>query len=114
MSNFLKKGQRLQKAAEKKEVKKRIKRMYEIMNELDDVAISIIKSGEEYTEDTIAEVASKYTDLKIDAMEKFLLLGKLQNFKDNYERAKQKITGDERTDGSISVSDTTGGGDKEI
>lgn len=55
-----------------------MKAMYRIMGEVTELAKDIHNSKLEYTEDTIEEVAAKFSDLKIGSMEKFLLLGNLQ------------------------------------
>ncbi len=83
MSSYMKKGKRLNSITESIEVKKRMKYVYAIMGELDDVAAEIYKAKEDWTEENIVEVASKYTKLKIEGLESMLLLGKLQNIKDN-------------------------------
>lgn len=80
MSNFLKRGRRSKAIAEKKELKHRTKEFYKILGELDVVANKIKDSGVEVTEDTIVEEAAKYTDRKIESMEKFLLLGKIGKY----------------------------------
>lgn len=80
MSNFIKAGLRKQKIKDKKEVKNRIKAINGIVEELNEVAQSIIlKDDEVITEDNIAEIASKYTDRKIEGFEKLILLSKLES-----------------------------------
>jgi hypothetical protein len=80
MSNFIKQGLRQQKIKDKKEVKKRIKAIHSIMEELDEVAQAIIlKDDEVITEDNIVEIASKYTDRPIEGYEKMILLSKLES-----------------------------------
>jgi hypothetical protein len=80
MSNFLKRGQRTKAIAEKKELKYRTKEFYKILGELDVVAEKIKDSGIEVNEDNIVEEAAKYTDRKIESMERFLLLGKIGKY----------------------------------
>lgn len=80
MSSFLKQGLRQQKQKDKKEVKKRIRAIQQIMKELDEVAQNIIiKEDEVITENNIAEIASRYTDRKIEGYEKMILLSKLES-----------------------------------
>ena len=69
MSNFLKKGQRLKAAADKKEVKKRVKEVYKIIP---------LPMGA-----TRSEIASQYTDRPIEGLEKMLILGKVYNYYEN-------------------------------
>jgi len=83
MSNFNRTGRREQIRIDKRDVKKRMKAVYEIMDKLDTVAGNMYKSDVEYTEENIEELARPYTDLKLEGLEKFLLLGKLQTMKDN-------------------------------
>jgi hypothetical protein len=85
MSNFLKKGKREDVKSQKKDVKKRIKRIYQIMDELDNVAALIFMNKEDYTEENIKDIAGQYTDLTIEGMETMMLLGKLQNLEKHYE-----------------------------
>jgi hypothetical protein len=80
MSSFLKRGQRTKVIAEKKELKHRTKEFYKILGELDIVADKIKDSGVKVTEDNILEETAKYTDRKIESMEKFLLLGKIGKY----------------------------------
>lgn len=77
MSNFSKKGKRLKVVADKKEAVKRMKEVYKIMDDLDLVARDIYYNKETVTEDTVVEIASKYTDRKIEGLEKHILLSKL-------------------------------------
>ena len=79
MSSFAKQQLRKSKQDERKEVKKRIKAINVIVNELDEVAQKILINEEEtITEDNIAEIASKYTAIKIEGFEKLILLSKLE------------------------------------
>jgi len=84
MSNYFRIGKRESIKKQKKDVKKRLKRIYQIMDELDTIAAKIFQSGKECTEDNIIEVASEFTDLRIEGMETMMLMGKLQNLKDHY------------------------------
>ncbi len=76
MSNFLKKGKRIQARADKKVVKKSTKEFYKLLGELDRVA-DILKEDKEVTEENLVEKAEALTDIKIDRMERFVLKGKL-------------------------------------
>ena len=82
MSNFSKTGKREQVRESKREVKKRMRAVYKIMDELEEVATAIDLANEEWTEENIIEIAANHTDLKLDGLEKLLLLGKLQTRKD--------------------------------
>ncbi len=82
MSNFSKIGKREQVREGKREVKKRMRAVYKIMDELEEVATAIDLANEEWTEENIIEIAANHTDLKLDGLEKLLLLGKLQRRKD--------------------------------
>jgi len=84
MSNFFKKGQRESLKKQKKDVKKRIKRIYQIMDELDVVAAKMFRTGKEVTEENVAELAYEFTDLKIEGMESMMLQGKIHNLKEHY------------------------------
>lgn len=82
MSNFLKRGKRAEDISNKKEIKHRMKDFYKILGTLDDVAKLIdykYKDNKEVkvTEKNIVEIASEFTDRKLEEMEKFILLGKL-------------------------------------
>jgi hypothetical protein len=108
MSNFFRKGNREQVRKDKKEVKHRMKRMYEIFAELDRTAVCIFNSKERWDEDNIVELAGRFTDIEISGMEKFLLLGKLQSALDHYNGQKDReING---TDVADSISEEVGGG----
>lgn len=83
MSNFLRKGKRIKARAEKKELKHRTKDFYKILGTLEDVARLIdykYKDSKERVvhEDSIAELAAEFTDREIGSLEKFILLGKLE------------------------------------
>ena len=88
MSSFLNKGKRLQKAKDKKEVKKRVKAMYVIMDELDTVASAIYKEHPDVNEDTLKDIVGDFTELKMGEFEQFILLGKLTQLKEYYEKNK--------------------------
>lgn len=89
MSSFLKRGQREQVRKDKKELKKRTKDFYKILGTLEDVAKLIYYKYKDVKErvvheDSIVELAAEFTDRKIESLEKFILLGKLEQlgFKD--------------------------------
>lgn len=79
MSNMLRKGKRIQAAKDNKEVKHRMKDIYRILSDLDDVAKEIIKNEPDTVidENNIKEIASKYTDRTIEGLETMILLSKL-------------------------------------
>lgn len=79
MSSFAKQQLRKSKKDERKEVKKRINAISRIMAELDAVAEKIVLNETEViTENNISEIASKYSDIKVEGFEKLLLLSKLE------------------------------------
>ena len=79
MSSFAKQQLRKSKKDERKEVKKRINAISRIMAELDAVAEKIVLNETEViTENNISEIASKYSDIKVEGFEQLLLLSKLE------------------------------------
>jgi hypothetical protein len=91
MSNMLRQGKRLAAKKKKREVKGHTKEFYKILNELDDVAISLENDQtfmkEHFTEEGILEYAPKYTEIEIGNLEKMVLMGKLGM----YEQMEQTI-----------------------
>jgi hypothetical protein len=80
MSNFLRRGKRIQARADKKVVKKSTKEFYKILGELDRVA-EVMNSDQDIqkqlTEDTMVDLAQPLTEVKIGGLEKMVLMGKL-------------------------------------
>lgn len=87
MGSFTKIGKRKELIESRKKAKKHMKEFYKIMGELDEVAQAIYKEDPLVIvdEENIAEVAAKYTDRTIADMEKFLLLGKLNQLQNGTE-----------------------------
>jgi phosphate-selective porin len=85
MSNYLKKGKRAAARKNRIALKKRMKEVYKIMDEMEIVARELYKSEIDISEDNVKEEASKYTERTIGEFEKFMLLGKLQSY-DKYDR----------------------------
>lgn len=85
MSSFNKVGERQKVRDEKRSVKRHMKAMYKIMDEVKLLAKEIHESDAEWTEDNIVDVASEFSELTISDMEKFLLLGNLQLLKNEVE-----------------------------
>lgn len=83
MSSFLKRGKRIQARADKKELKHRTKDFYKILHELDALARMLAVGELKITEDNVVEEAAKYTTREIADMEKFILLGKIEQYKKN-------------------------------
>ena len=81
MSNYLKNGLRQVKLAEKKKTKAHIKKFYEIINQINNIAKDLDQSLE-YTEDNINDYTRHILGRELDSTEKFLLLSKLQNAKE--------------------------------
>lgn len=77
MSNFLRKGRRKEQEVIRRVTKKHTKAFYKILGELDRVANEMKLHEEEVTKDNIVEVASNYTDIKIENLEKIVLMGKM-------------------------------------
>lgn len=77
MSNYLKRGRRQSTIAKAIKTKKHIKNFYKKLHELDLVAQAMIQSGIPITEDNVETEAAKYTDSKIEKMEKNILLSKI-------------------------------------
>lgn len=81
MSNYLKNGLRQVKLAEKKKTKAHIKKFYEIINQINNIAKDLDQSLE-YTEDNINDYTRHILGRELDSTEKMLLLSKLQNAKE--------------------------------
>lgn len=80
MSNFVKQQLRKSKQKERSELKKRYKAVHKIMEELDKLAITIgVKENGKIDDNNIEEIASKYSDIKIEGFEKLILLSKLEH-----------------------------------
>lgn len=97
MSNMLRKGKRLAARKRKKETKKHTKEFYKILGELDRVAEIMLDDQDiqkQLTEDTVVELAQPLTEIKIEGMEKMVLMGKLglyQAMEKEVENAKDNI-----------------------
>ena len=87
MSSFSKAGKREMVREDKRNVKKHLKKMYQIMDTLEELSQIIHNEKEDWNEDNIEEVAARYTDITLGDMERFMLLGKLQNLKIQDEAA---------------------------
>lgn len=76
---LLREGKRKLEKAKKRQTKKHLKEFYKIINEMDDVAMSIISNDKlkDVTKDNIEGIASEYTERKIGKYEKHILLSKL-------------------------------------
>lgn len=81
MSNYLKNGLRQVKLAEKKKTKAHIKKFYEIINQINNIAKDLNQLLE-YTEDNINDYTRHILGRELDSTEKMLLLSKLQNAKE--------------------------------
>jgi hypothetical protein len=88
MSNFMKKGQRQMKVANDKKVKQHIKSFYKIIGIMDEVANKLDPSID-YNEDNINDYVKPLLGRDLDAMEKFLILGKV--FKEVKNETKNNI-----------------------
>lgn len=85
MSSFAKRGYRESLKNKVKLTKKHIKRFYEILHELDDVAKAIYEKypNTQYEEEDIKEILPEFTELNIGKMEMNIILSKLQTAIDN-------------------------------
>jgi len=89
--SFMKKGKR---ADSRKNGKARYKEVINILEELDDVAVKIIKSQVPISKSNLQEEAEKYTDRPIGKLEESVLLSKLKNFEQALEEKRKKLHGD--------------------
>lgn len=92
MSSFTKKGKR---ESVNKLNKKRIKEIMSMLEELDNVAVQLIKysidNDTQLNKDDIGELAQNYTEMPIGALEISLLWSKINDFeKRANERRQQK------------------------
>ena len=81
MTTYNKNGLRQVKLAEKKKTKAHIKKFYEIINQINNIAKDLDQSLE-YTEDNINDYTRHILGRELDSTEKMLLLSKLQNAKE--------------------------------
>ena len=80
MTTYNKNGLRQVKLAEKKKTKAHIKKFYEIINQINNIAKNLDQSLK-YTEDNINDYTRHILGRELDSTEKMLLLSKLQNAK---------------------------------
>lgn len=95
MSNFLKKGKRIAVRKQKKETKKHTKEFYKILGELDRVAEIMINDEDiqkHLTEESMVELAQPLTDIKIEGLEKMVLMGKLGMYQAMDKEVKNEST----------------------
>lgn len=93
MSSFMKQGKRKEKIAW---TKKHVKGFYARLEELNKVALAMVKTEEidDLTEDRIVEIAADYTNMTIESLEKNILLAKIEDYKHRVklrEQAKDEI-----------------------
>lgn len=81
MHTYSKSGTRAQKLQNKKEVKKHLKGFYDMLGKTTELAdyLKSLNLDVEITEENIDEHSIPFTGRKLDNMEKFLVLGKLNN-----------------------------------
>ena len=82
MSSYMKSGLRQMKVVEDKKVKKHVKAFYSIMHTMEEISKELDPTLE-YTEDNINDYVKPMLGRDLDAMEKFLVLGKLHYGKEN-------------------------------
>ena len=78
----MKSGLRQMKVAEDKKVKKHVRAFYSIMHTMEEISKELDPTLE-YTEDNINDYVKPMLGRDLDAMEKFLVLGKLHYGKEN-------------------------------
>lgn len=90
MHTYNKNGTRAQKLQNKKEVKKHLKGFYSMLAATTEVAdyLKSLNLDVEFTEENIDQYTQPLTGRKLDNMEKFLILGKLNN-KDAEDNIKE-------------------------
>jgi hypothetical protein len=101
MSNMLRKGKRIAARKNKKETKKHTKEFYKILGELDEVAEAMLDNEEvmeKLTDENLVELASEFTDLKIEGLEKFVLKGKLGLYESIQEDIEKATDGTRKED----------------
>ena len=82
MSNYMKQGLRQTKLAERKKTKQHIKGFYKILGDMHSIAGQLDPSIE-YTEENIDSHVLPIYDRQLDNMEKMVLLGKMNNEKED-------------------------------
>lgn len=91
MSSFTKKGKR---ESVNKLNKKRIKEIMSMLEELDNVAVQLIKysidNDTQLNKDDIGELAQNYTEMPIGALEVSLLWSKINDFEKRANERKDK------------------------
>lgn len=87
MSNFAKQGLRQNRLQQNKKTKQHIKSFYKILGDMDVVAKQLDPTLE-YTEENINEYVNPIYGRDLDNMEKFLVLGKVHQAKENLNETK--------------------------
>ena len=83
----MKQGLRQMKVAEDKKVKKHVKAFYSIMHTMEEISKELDPTLE-YTEDNINDYVKPMLGRDLDSMEKFLVLGKIFNKKEESNVSK--------------------------
>lgn len=83
MSNFLHRGKREKIKREKKDIKKRLKHIHKVLDELNDIVLAIDKDNklDSVDKDNIVEVVSEYSSLLLGEYEINILLSKIEHLK---------------------------------
>ena len=102
MSNFLRQAKRIEVRRKNKEVKYHKREFYNILADLNEVALQLAKNEEisDLTEDNIAEYAKEYTDRNLGKMETTILLSKLDDYKNRVEQ-RDEAKGNNKQEESI-------------
>lgn len=87
MSSFMKQGQRQMKVATNKKTKAHVKAFYKIMHDMEEIS-KFLDPSIEYNEENINEHVLPLYGRELDAMEKFLVLGKLHSHKEDLNGKK--------------------------
>lgn len=89
MSNFLKQGNRKAYKTEKKSLKKHTMAFYKIMNQMNTLALTLVKKEYEVTEDNIQKLALDNYGRELDDMEKMLVMSKIADYNNNINESKK-------------------------
>ena len=90
MSSFSNKGKRV---SVRKDNKKRLVEVMSILDTLDDVAVKMIESKVQISEDNLIAEAKKYTDIPLGNLEASLILSKLKHFEESLEEKRLEVHG---------------------
>lgn len=90
MSNFMKRGFR---ADKRKVVKEHVNQFYKILNDMEGLKERCIAENIHLTEDNIETIMEPFYDRPLDDIEKFILLNKYNNAKNNQGEDSKVLEG---------------------